>query len=147
MPSSLKAPPGPLAAKRATATIPIVILNVSDPVASGLVATLARPGGNVTGAADLSIEPSEKLLDLAHAAVRSATLSGIEAATVFVEVDVASGLPSFTTVGSILTPSAAKTTVADRRGSRASARARSGSWLRPARSAFRAMAGAPPEPA
>ena len=41
--------PGSLAAKRATTTIPIVMANIGDPVATGVVASIARPGGNITG--------------------------------------------------------------------------------------------------
>lgn len=44
-----EATPSSLAAKRATSTTPIVILSVADPVASGLITSLARPGGNITG--------------------------------------------------------------------------------------------------
>src|SRR5262249_25803209 len=57
--------PAVRAAAQATREIPIVMANVSDPVGSGLVKSLARPGGNVTGAAHISAEISPKLLELA----------------------------------------------------------------------------------
>jgi putative tryptophan/tyrosine transport system substrate-binding protein len=53
-----------LAAKSATTTIPIVMTNVGDPVTTGLVASLARPGGNVTGLASLSPELNTKRLEI-----------------------------------------------------------------------------------
>ena len=52
------------AARQATATIPIVFANVDDPVASGLIASLARPGGNVTGTAVIQQELSAKRLQV-----------------------------------------------------------------------------------
>jgi putative tryptophan/tyrosine transport system substrate-binding protein len=55
---------GALAAKRATTTIPIVMVTTSDPVAAGLVTSLARPGGNLTGVTALGQELSGKRLQL-----------------------------------------------------------------------------------
>jgi putative tryptophan/tyrosine transport system substrate-binding protein len=52
------------AAKRATSAIPIVMIYVADPVATGLVASLARPGGNITGLASRALELDVKRLDL-----------------------------------------------------------------------------------
>jgi putative ABC transport system substrate-binding protein len=53
-----------LAAKNATGTIPIVMLAVGDPVGAGLVASLARPGGNVTGTSRLAVEIAGKSLEM-----------------------------------------------------------------------------------
>lgn len=59
-------------AKQATATVPIVVYVMSDPVEAGLVASFARPGGNVTGLADLADETTLKRLEFAAAAVPNA---------------------------------------------------------------------------
>jgi len=61
------------AAKRATSTIPIVMATAADPVGSGLVASLARPGGNVTGLSALSTDLAGKRLQLARELVPTAT--------------------------------------------------------------------------
>jgi putative ABC transport system substrate-binding protein len=60
------APAGPsvLAAKEATKTIPIVMTNPADPVGEGMVSSLARPGGNVTGLSSLGVELNTKRLEI-----------------------------------------------------------------------------------
>ena len=61
--------PCALAAKNATTTVPIVMANVGDPTGAGLVASLARPGGNVTGNSSLSPELNSKRLEILKDAV------------------------------------------------------------------------------
>ena len=56
--------PGPLAAKQATSAIPIVFATAGDPVGTGIVANLARPGGNVTGLSSQSPDVAGKRLEL-----------------------------------------------------------------------------------
>ena len=61
--------PAGLAAKGATSTIPIVMANAADPVGFGLVASLARPGGNITGLSGLGVELNTKRLEILKDAV------------------------------------------------------------------------------
>ena len=65
--------PSVLAVKKATSTIPIVFVSISDPVANGLVTSLARPGGNITGLSIVAVELSGKRLELLKEAVPSVT--------------------------------------------------------------------------
>jgi putative tryptophan/tyrosine transport system substrate-binding protein len=69
--------PAALAAKKATTTIPIVMTNAASPVAEGLVASLARPGGNVTGFSALSNELNTKRLEILKDAVPKLAQVGI----------------------------------------------------------------------
>jgi len=66
-----------LAAKSATSTLPIVFTGVGDPVALGLLASLARPGGNVTGFSLLSVELTPKRLELVSELVPWAGVIGL----------------------------------------------------------------------
>src|SRR4051812_3479817 len=65
--------PATFAAKEATSTIPIVFTDVGDPAGIGLVASLGRPGGNVTGLSNYSSQLAAKQLELLTVAVPAAT--------------------------------------------------------------------------
>ena len=69
--------PGALAAKKATTTIPIVMVTTGDPVADGIVGSLARPGGNVTGVTALGQVLNTKRLELLKDAVPGVTRVGV----------------------------------------------------------------------
>jgi putative ABC transport system substrate-binding protein len=71
------ATPAALAAKPATSTIPIVFAIGGDPVRTGLVESLSRPGGNLTGAAHINVETAPKRLELMHELMPAAKVLGL----------------------------------------------------------------------
>jgi putative ABC transport system substrate-binding protein len=80
--------PGALAAKNATATVPVVFVLVADPVGNGIVPSLARPGGNVTGITTIIAELTGKRLELLKEVV-----PGLTRVAVFVNPESANAPP------------------------------------------------------
>ena len=66
---ALAGTPAAIAAQKATTAIPIVMINVGDPVGNGLVKSLARPGGNSTALSNMVAELGPKLLEILHSMV------------------------------------------------------------------------------
>jgi putative ABC transport system substrate-binding protein len=66
-----------VAAKAATSTIPVIFQSAADPVDLGLVVSLTRPGGNLTGTTSLNVEVAPKLLELMHEVVPTATIAAL----------------------------------------------------------------------
>jgi ABC-type uncharacterized transport system substrate-binding protein len=69
--------PGTGAAKQATRTIPIVMVNVADPVGAGFVASLARPGGHITGVSNIDVGLAAKRLELLKEVLPKLSLVGV----------------------------------------------------------------------
>jgi putative ABC transport system substrate-binding protein len=69
--------PAAVVAKAATSTIPIVFVSVGNPVELGLVASLSRPGGNITGTTYLNVEIGPKLLELLREVMPAATTAAV----------------------------------------------------------------------
>jgi putative tryptophan/tyrosine transport system substrate-binding protein len=71
------ATPTVIAVRRATSTIPIVMVSVADPIGSGFIASLARPGGNITGLTTIAVDLSAKLVELFVELIRDLWISHI----------------------------------------------------------------------